>query len=69
MVPTNDDGGERTLGEVLAATFSPEQLQQYEMPPRVQGIAPPLETGIAWLSLHFSSPDNFLYIVLKKKEL
>eukprot|EP01132_Coremiostelium_polycephalum_P004055 gene4055-5077_t len=31
---------------------------------KIQGIEPPLESSLAWLSEYFSHPDNFLYIVL-----
>ena len=30
----------------------------------IQGIEPPLDTSITWLSQHFSHPDNFLHICL-----
>lgn len=30
----------------------------------IQGIEPPLETPIQWLSEHFSYPDNFLHICI-----
>ena len=30
----------------------------------VQGIEPPLETPVQWLSEHLSHPDNFLHICM-----
>ena len=30
----------------------------------IQGIEPPLETSLQWLSEHFSHPDNFLHICI-----
>lgn len=30
----------------------------------IQGVEPPLETPVHWLSEHMSHPDNFLYIVI-----
>ena len=34
----------------------------------VQGIEPPLETELAWLSEHLSHPDNFLHICVLPKQ-
>ncbi|KYQ92238.1 autophagy protein 5 [Tieghemostelium lacteum] len=31
---------------------------------KIQGIEPPLDSTLSWLSEYFSHPDNFLYIVL-----
>jgi autophagy-related protein 5 len=31
----------------------------------VQGISPPLDTPLSWLSQNFAHPDGFLYIVIK----
>ena len=30
----------------------------------VQGIHPPLDTPLSWLSQHLSQPDNFLHIII-----
>lgn len=33
----------------------------------IQGIEPPLETPVQWLSEHLSHPDNFLHICMTER--
>lgn len=50
----------------LTATTPLGQTVEYEIV--IQGIHPPLATPIRWLARALSSPDNFLYIAVKKLE-
>jgi len=62
-------GEQHTLGDLLRE-FVPEVFAggsaviDNEWRVVIQGIEPPLETPIHWISEHFSHPDNFLYIVI-----
>lgn len=62
-------GEQHTLGDLLHE-FAPEVFangiarMDNEWRIVIQGIEPPLETPIHWISEHFSHPDNFLYIVI-----
>eukprot|EP01089_Gocevia_fonbrunei_P018571 TRINITY_DN630_c0_g2_i2.p1 TRINITY_DN630_c0_g2~~TRINITY_DN630_c0_g2_i2.p1 ORF type:complete len:296 (+),score=56.84 TRINITY_DN630_c0_g2_i2:61-888(+) len=57
----------RTLGDVLSQLL-PDTFKK-DLPPSaravIQGVSPPLNTPIFWLSEHCSHPDGFLYIVVK----
>jgi hypothetical protein len=64
VIPLHDDGSEKTLRHVLIDVFGEAKIDALSRPPRVQGLEPPLHTSIAWLSLHLSSPDGFLYVVI-----
>jgi autophagy-related protein 5 len=63
-------GREYTLGEILKLKFptliTEENgvLKLINCTVVVQGIQPPLNTPILWLSNNLCHPDNFLYIVL-----
>lgn len=67
--PVNENGEQHTLGDLLHE-FVPEVFAggsaviDNEWRVVIQGIEPPLETPIHWISEHFSHPDNFLYIVI-----
>ncbi|RMX41339.1 hypothetical protein pdam_00012789 [Pocillopora damicornis] len=67
--PLNENGEQHTLGDLLHE-FAPEVFangiarMDNEWRIVIQGIEPPLETPIHWISEHFSHPDNFLYIVI-----
>ncbi|KAL9989566.1 hypothetical protein ACROYT_G004128 [Oculina patagonica] len=67
--PVNENGEHHTLGDLLHE-FVPEVLASgsalidNEWRVVIQGIEPPLETPIHWISEHFSHPHNFLYIVI-----
>lgn len=62
-------GEHRTLGDLLR-DFVPELFSSVsgvvdnEWRVVIQGIEPPPETPVHWISEHFSHPDNFLYIVI-----
>ena len=62
-------GEQHTLGDLLHE-FVPEvfvggsAVIDNEWRVVIQGIEPPLETPIHWISEHFSHPDNFVYIVV-----
>jgi len=62
-------GEHRTLADLLHE-FVPEVFSSgggvadNEWRVVIQGIEPPLETPIHWISEHFSHPDNFLYVII-----
>ena len=60
-------GGRRletlTLGHALSI-LAPEALNSSHVV-IIQGLEPPIETPIHYLSEHLSYPDNFLHVVLK----
>jgi autophagy-related protein 5 len=66
----DEQGREYTLGEILKLKFptliTEENgvLKLINCTVVVQGIQPPLNTPILWLSNNLCHPDNFLYIVL-----
>ncbi|ESO88917.1 hypothetical protein LOTGIDRAFT_203132 [Lottia gigantea] len=69
--PVSDDGEVQTLRDLLK-TFDNDELCfnpdiSSEKILLIQGIQPPLETPILWLSEHFSYPDNFLHICIVDK--
>jgi len=45
---------------LVCSYLSDNQPKRYSI--TIQGIEPPLETPVQWLSEHFSHPDNFLHI-------
>ncbi|XP_078001380.1 autophagy protein 5-like [Glandiceps talaboti] len=57
--PVTDDGEPVTLGNLLKHVGVAEN-PGFKI--CIQGIEPPLDTPIQWLSEHLSHPDNFLYI-------
>ena len=64
----NDDNGDapsKTLAHLLE-----DSLPQFDPTTSrvvVQGLEPPLETPIQWLSEHLSHLDNFLHIVVRER--
>ncbi|XP_076056027.1 autophagy protein 5 isoform X2 [Oratosquilla oratoria] len=58
--PVADDGRRLTLGDLLSEVI-PDKLNEGNKVV-IQGIEPPPETPIQWLSEHLSHPDNFLHI-------
>ena len=52
-----------TLGHALAILAPESAATPHSVV--VQGLEPPLETPIHYLSEHLSYPDNFLHVVLK----
>ncbi|XP_076675362.1 autophagy protein 5 [Andrena cerasifolii] len=58
--PVNEEGQRKTLRHLLNEVF-PENENVMVL---VQGIAPPLETPLQWMSEHLSYPDNFLHLVV-----
>jgi len=71
--PITDSGPERkTLGDVLSQLL-PELFPSKSEPSDravaiIQGISPPLNTPITWLTEHCSHPDNFLYLIVREKK-
>ena len=56
-------GGTLTLGHALDI-LAPEAVAQPHIV-MIQGLEPPLETPIHYLSEHLSYPDNFLHVVVR----
>lgn len=54
-----------TLGQALNSCKLGLNLDSPESEILVQGIRPPMETPLFWMSQHLSHPDGFLYIVIK----
>jgi len=67
--PLRGNGEQGTLSDLLRE-FVPEVFSSSggvvdtEWRVVIQGVEPPLETPVHWLSEHMSHPDNFLYIVI-----
>ncbi|XP_014667213.1 PREDICTED: autophagy protein 5-like [Priapulus caudatus] len=70
--PLHEDGKPATLKELL------EQMLPSVLTPQpnnggsrvlIQGIEPPLETPLVWLSEYMSHPDNFLHICITSRSL
>ncbi|XP_070581357.1 autophagy protein 5-like [Ptychodera flava] len=64
--PVTDDGDPLTLKDLMRQVKPDVITESGEMTCiiRIQGVDPPLDTPIQWLSEHFSHPDNFLHISL-----
>ncbi|CAL4188685.1 unnamed protein product, partial [Meganyctiphanes norvegica] len=58
--PVSDDGHKLTLTDLLKEVFSEESIEKDRI--IIQGIEPPMDTPLQWLSEHLSHPDNFLHI-------
>ena len=58
-------GDHHTLGDLLKHVV-PEIMEDDRLSRSwrliIQGIEPPLETPLQWLSEHLSHPDNFLHV-------
>ncbi|XP_059165801.1 autophagy protein 5-like [Physella acuta] len=64
--PVDDNGEFLTLNSLLKSAL-PDLVESGEISNyRVitQGIEPPLETPVSWMSEHLSYPDNFLHMIL-----
>ncbi|XP_006822372.1 autophagy protein 5-like [Saccoglossus kowalevskii] len=62
--PVTDDGEPLTLGDLLKENL-PDIIPKIDACVTqviIQGVEPPLDTPIQWLSEHLSHPDNFLHI-------
>ena len=57
------NGGTLTLGHALAILAPDAETQTHVVV--IQGLEPPMETPIHYLSEHLSYPDNFLHVVIK----
>ena len=70
----SDDGELLTFGDFLKQNCSHilnmSDGDQISVLPNwsvfIQGVQPPLETPMQWLSEHMSHPDNFLYVILNQ---
>lgn len=66
--PLSESGALHTLRDLLQQFFPqallPEDSELKMFHVIIQGIEPPLDTPIQWLSEHFSHPDNFLHICI-----
>ncbi|XP_013384929.1 autophagy protein 5-like [Lingula anatina] len=66
--PVSDEGRLFTLADLLRETvphiFADDTSDVLRCEVYIQGVNPPLETPVQWLSEHFSYPDNFLHIAL-----
>ncbi|XP_035687247.1 autophagy protein 5-like isoform X2 [Branchiostoma floridae] len=66
--PITEEGEQRLLGdlvrEVAPQVFNTEEDTSGSWKVVIQGVEPPMETPVQWLSEHFSYPDNFLHICL-----
>jgi len=64
-----EESKERTLGSILSQVFPedfPTGNPSTQLKVIVQGITPPLDTPVIWLTENLSHPDNFVYICLLK---
>jgi len=53
----------RTLGDLLLELFPERDLDKVST--LIQGIEPPRDTPLQWLSEHLSYPDNYLHVCVK----
>lgn len=60
--PLGESGELLTLDDLLKEVLPELHENRGEVRFVIQGIEPPMETPIQWLSEHFSHPDNFLHI-------
>ncbi|XP_050394517.1 autophagy protein 5 [Patella vulgata] len=70
--PVTEEGDYNTLADLLKSVNGGESTDNREDVLKnrrvlIQGIEPPLETPVLWLSEHFSYPDNFLHICIVNK--
>ncbi|CAH1799923.1 unnamed protein product [Owenia fusiformis] len=65
--PMKDTGQHMTLHDLLIQLDIASHDEEAKQRVLVQGITPPMETTLLWLSEHFSYPDNFLHICLVDK--
>ena len=64
-VVKDEDGNKRnlTLGDLLKEALG--EVKASNARAVTQGVEPPLDTPLQWMSEHLSYPDNFLYICVK----
>ncbi|KAL7641761.1 UNVERIFIED_CONTAM: hypothetical protein RMT77_007635 [Armadillidium vulgare] len=65
--PFGEDGSRLTLEDLLKNVLPRTLNENYRV--TIQGIEPPWDTPLQWLSEHLSHPDNFLYICVLQSEL
>lgn len=58
--PVDEEGQRKTLKHLLNEVFTDGE----EVTVKTQGIIPPMDTPLQWLSEHMSYPDNFLHFCL-----
>ncbi|XP_074647344.1 autophagy protein 5-like [Tubulanus polymorphus] len=61
-----EDGTRLTLSDLLQEMLPDTNFDNGEFQVVIQGLNPPVNTPLHWLSEHFSYPDNFLHITLAK---
>ena len=62
--PSKSESGELLLLKDILTSFPDYNETKQAV---VHGVVPPLDTPVSWLAYHCAHADNFLYIVLVKK--